>query len=83
MKFVVPYSTARPKATTKYQCGVPFPHPHGGEWHCMITSSNADDVNGNATAVECLAQIQLLENMKMRTTKIQTLIDEEKDRIQN
>jgi len=90
MKFVDPYSTARPKATTKYQRGVPFPHPHGGEWRCTITSSNActitssnaDDVNGKATAVECPAQIQLLENMKMRTTKIQTLIDEEKDRIQ-
>ena len=49
----------------------------------MITSSNADDINGNATAVECLAQIQLIENMKLRTAKIRTLIDGEKDRIQD
>jgi len=63
MKFIDPYSTARPKVITKFQRGVPFPHPHGGEWHCMITSSNADDINGNATAVECLAQIQLIENI--------------------
>ena len=83
MKFVDPYSTARPKVITKFQRGVPFPHPHGGEWHCMITSSNADDINGNATAVECLAQIQLIENMKLRTAKIRTLIDGEKDKIQD
>ena len=83
MKFVDPYSTARPKVITKFQRGVPFPHPHGGEWHCMITSSNADDINGNATAVECLAQIQLIENMKLRTAKIRTLIDDEKDKIQD
>jgi hypothetical protein len=47
----------------------------------MITSSNADDINGNATAVECLAQIQLIENMKIRTTRIQKLTEEETDRI--
>ena len=47
----------------------------------MITSSNANEVNGNVATVGCLAQIQLIENMKIRTTRIQTLIEEETDRI--
>ena len=82
MKFLDPYSTARPRVTTKFQRGVPFPHPHGGECHSMTTSSNADDISGNVAAVQQLAQIQLIENMKRRTKKISEIIDAEKDRIQ-
>ena len=55
---------------TEFQHGLPFPLPHGGEWLCMITSSNANEVNGNVATVRWLAQIQLIENMKIRTTRM-------------